>query len=131
MTSYTMIGFLIAALLFTDCKKKETGAPELTVAPSEISLPSEGGTADLTITGNSNWTVSNAASPWMQLSQTSGNSGSGTIRLTAALNITFVTKQAIVHGLKPFWWDTGGALDRQNYTVKDQRTIDALIAGGK
>jgi hypothetical protein len=45
--------------------------------------------------------------------------------------ITFVTKQALAHGLKPFWWDTGGALDRRNNTVKDQRTIDALIAGGK
>ena len=45
--------------------------------------------------------------------------------------ITFVTKQAIAHGLKPFWWDTGGALDRRNYKVKDQRTINALIAGGK
>ena len=44
--------------------------------------------------------------------------------------ITFVTKQAIAHGFKPFWWDTGGALNRRNYTVNDQRTIDALIAGG-
>lgn len=45
--------------------------------------------------------------------------------------ITFVTKQALNHGIKPFWWDTGGALDRRNNVVKDQRTIDALIAGAK
>ncbi|MEB2775361.1 cellulase family glycosylhydrolase [Algoriphagus sp. D3-2-R+10] len=45
--------------------------------------------------------------------------------------ITYVTKQAIANGMIPFWWDTGGALDRRNYTVKDQRTIDALIEGGK
>jgi endoglucanase len=45
--------------------------------------------------------------------------------------ITFVTKQAIDHGVIPFWWDTGGALDRSNLTVKDQRTIDALMAGAK
>jgi endoglucanase len=45
--------------------------------------------------------------------------------------ITFVTKQAKANGIVPFWWDTGGALDRTNLTVKDQRTIDALIAGGK
>lgn len=44
---------------------------------------------------------------------------------------TFVTKQAIAHGVIPFWWDTGGALDRANYTVKDQRTIDALNAGAE
>jgi len=45
--------------------------------------------------------------------------------------ITYVTHQALVHGVKPFFWDTGGALDRQNNTVKDQRTIDAIIAGSK
>ena len=45
--------------------------------------------------------------------------------------ITFVTKQALAHGIKPFWWDTGGAVDRQNNTIKDQRTIDAIIAGGQ
>jgi endoglucanase len=43
--------------------------------------------------------------------------------------ITFVTKQAKSRGMIPFWWDTGGALDRANLTIKDQRTIDALIAG--
>jgi hypothetical protein len=43
-----------------------------------------------------------------------------------------VTKQAKAHGVLPFWWDTGGALDKaKNYTVKDQRTIDALNAGCK
>ena len=39
--------------------------------------------------------------------------------------------KAIANGMKPFWWDTGGALDRGNNMVKDQRTIDALIAGSK
>ncbi|MEP6613805.1 MAG: cellulase family glycosylhydrolase [Mucilaginibacter sp.] len=43
--------------------------------------------------------------------------------------ITFVTKQAKANGMLPFFWDTGGALDRQNYSVKDQRTINAIIAG--
>jgi endoglucanase len=45
--------------------------------------------------------------------------------------ITFTTKEALTRGIKPFWWDTGGAVDRRNYTVKDQRTIDALLEGGK
>jgi endoglucanase len=43
--------------------------------------------------------------------------------------ITFVTKHAKTRGMVPFWWDTGGALDRTNLTVKDQRTIDALKKG--
>lgn len=45
--------------------------------------------------------------------------------------ITFTTKEALARGIKPFWWDTGGALDRANNTVKDQRTLDALLAAGK
>jgi aryl-phospho-beta-D-glucosidase BglC (GH1 family) len=45
--------------------------------------------------------------------------------------IKYVTKQAITNGLIPFWWDTGSALDRVNYNVKDQRTIDAIITGSK
>lgn len=45
--------------------------------------------------------------------------------------ITFVTKQAKTRGIVPFWWDTGGALDRTSLTVKDQRTIDAIVAGAK
>ncbi|HEY8956283.1 cellulase family glycosylhydrolase [Chitinophaga sp.] len=44
--------------------------------------------------------------------------------------LTYVTRQAIANGAKPFYWDTGGALDRRNNTVRDQRTINALIAGG-
>jgi len=44
--------------------------------------------------------------------------------------ITYVTQQAIAHGLKPFYWDTGGILDRSSNTVKDQRSLDAIIAGG-
>lgn len=44
--------------------------------------------------------------------------------------ITFTTKTAIANGLKPFFWDTGGAIDRRNNTVLDQETIDAIIAGG-
>ena len=45
--------------------------------------------------------------------------------------ITFVTKQALDHGIKPFFWDTGEILDRRNYTVLDQRSLDAIIAGSK
>jgi aryl-phospho-beta-D-glucosidase BglC (GH1 family) len=44
---------------------------------------------------------------------------------------TFTTKEALARGIKPFWWDTGGALSRNNNTVLDQRTINAIIAGGQ
>jgi len=45
--------------------------------------------------------------------------------------ITFVTQQEISDGLKPFWWDTGGLIDRRNYTVSDQRSLDAIMLGGQ
>jgi len=45
--------------------------------------------------------------------------------------ITNVTQQALAHGLKPFYWDTGGILDRSTNSVKDQRSLDAIIAGSK
>ncbi|WPU97852.1 cellulase family glycosylhydrolase [Mucilaginibacter sp. cycad4] len=45
--------------------------------------------------------------------------------------LTYITKQAKANGMLPFFWDTGGALDRRNYSVKDQRTIVALNAGAE
>lgn len=41
----------------------------------------------------------------------------------------YVTKQAIANGLLPFFWDTGGLINRNNYTVSDQQALDALIQG--
>ena len=95
MGNCTMIGLLIAALFFWGCKKKDSIAPELTVSPSEINFPSEGGTANLAITGNAGWIVTNAAA-WLQLSQTSGNSGNATIPLTAALNTTGAIRSTVL-----------------------------------
>jgi endoglucanase len=88
MNRYKVTGFLMAILIFTSCKKKNDAAsPELSASPSEINLAAEGGTADLTINGNAQWSISNLAS-WLQLSQTSGNSGSNTIKLTSPSNET-------------------------------------------
>jgi endoglucanase len=43
--------------------------------------------------------------------------------------ITFNTKQAIANGLKPFYWETGGMVDRTADTVLDTRTVNAIFAG--
>jgi aryl-phospho-beta-D-glucosidase BglC (GH1 family) len=43
----------------------------------------------------------------------------------------YVTKQAKVNGLLPFWWEIGFMLDRANDKVKDQAMLDAIIAGGQ
>jgi len=41
----------------------------------------------------------------------------------------YVTKQANTNGLLPFFWDTGGLLNRKTNTVADQQSLDALIQG--
>jgi endoglucanase len=45
--------------------------------------------------------------------------------------ITYVTHQALAHGVKPFYWDTGGMIDRKTNAVLDQRSLDAIIAATK
>jgi len=40
-----------------------------------------------------------------------------------------VTKQAIANGLMPFFWDTGGLINRNTYTVADQQALDGLMQG--
>ena len=44
---------------------------------------------------------------------------------------TFVTKTMKANGFLPFWWEIGFGLDRKNNVVKDQRMLDAIIAGYK
>jgi len=93
--SRMVLGFVMVIISLVSCKKKDIPAPELTVSPSEINLPPGGGTADLTINGNAQWTISNGAS-WLQLSKTSGNSGSSTIQLTATSNETGASRSIIL-----------------------------------
>jgi endoglucanase len=41
----------------------------------------------------------------------------------------YVTKQAIANGFLPFFWDTGGLINRNTYAVSDQQALDGLIQG--
>ena len=46
-----------------------------------------------------------------------------------AYYFNYIVKQAIANGLLPFFWDTGGLLDRNSNSVLDQQALDALIQG--
>jgi endoglucanase len=48
-----------------------------------------------------------------------------------AYYLKYVTKQAKANGILPFLWDTGGLLSRQNNSVLDQQSLDALIQGAQ
>lgn len=41
---------------------------------------------------------------------------------------TFLTKQCLAIGAKPFFWETGGVFDRVTNAVRDQQTLDAIKA---
>ncbi len=45
--------------------------------------------------------------------------------------LTYVTQQAIANGCEPFYWDTGGLISRTNYSVLDQRSLNALLLGAQ
>lgn len=51
-------------------------------------------------------------------------------KASRAYYFKYVTKIAKANGILPFFWDTGGILDRKNNTVLDQQALDALIQGG-
>ncbi|MBF4488106.1 cellulase family glycosylhydrolase [Flavobacterium sp. CSZ] len=44
---------------------------------------------------------------------------------------TYVTKQARVNGMVPFWWEIGNIFDRKNNAVLDQPLLNAIIEGYK
>jgi hypothetical protein len=66
----------ITIIAFLSCKKTNNTPPELTVNQTAITFTPEGGTQDFSITCNATWTIVNPGSSWLQLSTTSGNSGS-------------------------------------------------------
>jgi endoglucanase len=45
--------------------------------------------------------------------------------------LKIVTQQAVANGCEPFYWDTGGLISRSNYTILDQRSLDALLQGAQ
>jgi aryl-phospho-beta-D-glucosidase BglC (GH1 family) len=76
-----ILGFLIAILSLTSCKKKNEIAAELSVSPGAITFPGEGGASDITISSNAEWKVNNPLSSWLQIDKKTGSSGSATIQI--------------------------------------------------
>lgn len=95
-TGVSIAWLFLTVLFYTNCQKKGSPvAPELSASPSTINFPAGGGTADLTINANAKWSAGNTVS-WLQISETSGNSGSSTIRITAGSNETGGTRSTVL-----------------------------------
>lgn len=85
-TVYQVAAISVAVLAAVSCKKSSVGAPQLTLANMQDTIPSNGGTVALKFTSNAAWSVDTTGIGWLHLSQISGGNGTTTINLAAAGN---------------------------------------------
>ncbi|WP_449436517.1 cellulase family glycosylhydrolase [Pedobacter steynii] len=85
---------LLITALASSCKKKEVVQAELSISLSEAAFEPEGGTATITVASNSNWSIDNPATSWVQLNQTLGSAGSTDLQLTVIANGTGASRSA-------------------------------------
>ncbi|WP_426587464.1 cellulase family glycosylhydrolase [Mucilaginibacter sp. R-33] len=78
---FTILITVITVISLFSCKKTNP-APQLTVSASTITFTGDGGTEDVTVAVNADWSIDNPAFSWLQVSTTSGKSGSTVIHLT-------------------------------------------------
>lgn len=93
---YKALAFLTIITSFVSCKKSDPVDPTLTVSATEVSFEPAGGTSDISLTTNGTWTVSNPATSWLQINNTSGGSGTTAITLTSGINGSGLTRSAIL-----------------------------------
>jgi endoglucanase len=96
--SFIILISLITVISLFSCNKTKIPDPELTVSASTITFTGDGGTQDITVSSNADWSISNPVYSWLQLSTTSGNSGSTVIHLTTlSQNATGQSRSGIVY----------------------------------
>ena len=84
---YKFLGFLVAVIIIASCKKskdKDVVAPMLSVSSSEELFTADGGASEVSVTSNTQWSISNAAS-WC-VSTASTTNGNGKISLNVQSN---------------------------------------------
>lgn len=86
--------FCYTVLLLAACEKKDDVIPQITLSASEVLLTDNGGTAELTITSNTDWKIIAYEADWLQFSQATGSSGSTKITVTSPANTGFATRAA-------------------------------------
>src|SRR5688572_17682881 len=93
---YILVGLFFISI--TACKKTSSPDPELTVSASTITFMAAGGTQDISVSGNADWSISNPAYAWLKLSTTSGGSGIAVVQLTTLSdNTTGATRSGILN----------------------------------
>ncbi len=94
---YKILLLLCVIVTSVSCSSSgEDEDPTLTVSVTEVSFEPEGGTSDVSLTTNGTWTVSNPATSWLQINNTSGGSGTATITITSGENGSGLTRTATI-----------------------------------
>ncbi|WP_239970639.1 cellulase family glycosylhydrolase [Confluentibacter citreus] len=92
-----MLLLLCVIVTSISCSSSSEGEdPTLTVSVTEVSFDPDGGTSDVSLTTNGTWTVSNPATTWLQINNTSGGSGTATITITSGMNGSGLTRTAMI-----------------------------------
>jgi len=104
MKSMNFILYLALAIFF-GCDSKESPPEEepiptveeyLSINPDEISIQATGGSQNLSVTSNMNWTVSCNAE-WCTCSPASGSPGGGNVSISTTANYTGVVRSAVIN----------------------------------
>lgn len=96
--SKTILAAILWVVTLVSCASSNDTEPSLLdVSTSLVSLPAEGGTSEINVNSNDQWSITNSDLSWLQLSKTSGNSGSTKIQLTVGLNATGSTRSIILN----------------------------------
>lgn len=96
-----MLSALLWVTMLTSCGNANDVDPLLDVSTTFVSIPAAGGTLDITVTSNDQWSIANSAYSWLQLSKPNGNNGSTVIQLTASPNATGSTRSTILNVSSP------------------------------
>ena len=93
---YKFLGLLIAVIIIASCKKtkNEVVTPQLSVSSTEELFTADGGVSEVTVTSNTTWSISNAAS-WFTATA-SATEGNGKLSLNVQSNPTATERSAVI-----------------------------------
>lgn len=92
-TIYLSLLLLVVSIL--SCEKSNKTAPIVTLSSNEVVYTVPGGTSELTINSNAGWSIKSYDKiDWLQISQTSGDAGNTTLKITVPENKGFADRTA-------------------------------------
>jgi len=94
---YKVFGLIIAIVIAVSCKKTGTTASHLMLGNITDTIPESGGTVTLSFSADAAWSMDTTGTGWLQVSQTSGNSGAANINFTAAANSTGKSRSVLLN----------------------------------